>query len=95
MLNMDLVRLAARTIKNHTPLWPLVGITVTGLSLAACSIIRLGVVHPEVAIDRKKAKENKPWERVKPGTVIKFFDPIDRKSGKYKDESNRRPEYKS
>lgn len=89
---MDIVRLAARTIKNHSPLWPLFGITVTGLSLAACSIIRLGIVHPEVAINRKN--EKRPWERVRPGTVIKFFDPIDRKSGKYKDEGNRRPEYK-
>ena len=89
---MDLVRLAARTIKTHPPLWPLVAITVSGLSLAASSIIRLGVVHPEVAIDRKK--EGKPWERVKPGTVIKFFDPFDRKSGKFEDESDRRPVYK-
>ncbi|KAI6650906.1 Cytochrome c oxidase subunit NDUFA4 [Oopsacas minuta] len=92
-LIMEIVRVAAKTIKNHSPLWPLVVITVTGLSMGGFSIVRIGLTHPEVAFDRKK--ETRPWERIKPGTVVKFFDPLDRKSGKCKDEGIKRPDYKA
>ena len=90
--SMDVVRLAGRTIKHHTPLWPLAFITVTGLSLAGMALVRWAVFHPEVAFDRKK--DTRPWERVKPGTVLKFIDVINRKSGIYRDEGERRPDYR-
>ena len=89
---MDIVRIAATTIKNHVPLWPLVGLTATAMSMAAVSIIRHGVKHPEVAFNRKS--DSRPWERIKPGTQIKFFDPVNRRSGILKDEGNQRPNYK-
>ena len=89
---MDVVRIAARTIRHHPPIWPLAFITATGLSMAGMAITRWALFHPEVAFDRKK--DTRPWEGVKPGTVLKFFDVINRKSGIYRDEGDRRPDYR-
>ena len=82
-------------IRNHTPLWPLVGFVVTGLSLAGIALVRIGIRNPEVTINRKA--NPRPWERVKPHTVVKFWDVPGRASatGVYKDELNARPDYKS
>ena len=88
----DVIKLAVRTIRHHPPLWPLAIITMTGISLAAMALGRWALFHPEVMFDRKK--DTRPWERVKPGTVLKFFDVVNRKSGIFRDEGNRRPDYK-
>ena len=90
---MDIVRLAAKTIKNHKPLWPLAGLTILAFSMAGTSISKHAFYHPEVTINRKAA--TKPWERIKPGTIVKFYDPMNRKSGNLKDEGNNRPDYRS
>lgn len=89
------LRSVTQVIRHHTPLWPLVGFVVAGLSLASLSLIRIGVRNPEVSINRKANPH--PWERVKPHTVVKFWDVPGRSSttGVYTDEMSKIPEYKS
>ena len=81
-----------RMIKHHAPLWPLVGFVVAGLSLAGFALVRIGIRNPEVVLNHKTNPH--PWEKVRPHTVVKFFDFIDRGSGeKFKDELSEKPEY--
>ena len=91
---MSALRHTMQTIRHHTPLWPLVGFVVAGLSLAGIALVRIGIRNPEVVINRKSNPY--PWDRVKPHTVVKFVDVLGRgKGGKYKDQLNELPDYKS
>ena len=91
---MDGFRHTIQTIRHHTPLWPLVGFVVAGLSLAGIALVRIGIRNPEVVFDRKNNPH--PWERVRPHTVVKFVDVIGRGKGdKYKDQLNEKPDYRS
>ena len=89
---MSSLRLMMNTIRHHTPLWPLVGFVVGGLSLAGIALVRIGIRNPEVVFDRKN--NPRPWERIKPHTVVKFVDVAGRGSGdKYKDQLAEKPDY--
>ena len=89
---MSVLAQTAQTIKHHVPLWPLVGFVAAGMGLAGFALIRLAIHNPEVVINHKSNPH--PWEKVKPHTVIKFFDVIDRGSGeKFKDQLNEKPKY--